>query len=198
MTIPKPGGTSAGDLLIVAVATDGDTSATLAPPPSWNLNSLGLGGHDGSGAVTFGVWWKIADGAEAADVNFDWAVDGEQAYGWMMRFTGHDPSSPIATSAVTTGNLTDPISTNLITSSDGNLILRLAGFDDDDITLDVPGLGSHNAITMDRSNTGVQNTVSGGAGYIIQSTAGDTGTETYTLTAKEQYRSITLAIRPAP
>ena len=97
-----------------------------------------------------------------------------------------------------TGNSGDPVSNNLITGTDGSLILRLGGFDDDDITLDVPGLPEHTVITMDRSNTGVQNTVSGGAGYVIQPTAGDTGTSTFDLTAKEQYRTITIAIRPDP
>ena len=45
--------------LIAVAATDGDTVSTLAPDASWNLNTLDVG-HDGSGAVTLGVWWKIA------------------------------------------------------------------------------------------------------------------------------------------
>ncbi len=195
MSIPEPGGTAVGDLLIVAVATDGNTVSTLSPSASWNLTQLDV--WDGAGAVTFGVWWKIADGTEPSSLLMQW-TGGEQAYGWIMRFTGHDPSSPIATASMNEGSNRNPLSTNLITGSDGNLILRLGGFDDDDITLDDPGLSGHTAITMDRSNTGNQNTVSGGAGYVIQTTAGDTGTSNFNLTAREQYRTITIAIRPAP
>ncbi|MDH3772499.1 MAG: hypothetical protein OET79_16125 [Nitrospirota bacterium] len=193
--IPKPSGTSVGDLLIVAAATDGDTVSTLSPTASWNLTQLDVG--NGSGAVTFGVWWKIVDGTESSQLNYTWS-GGEQAYGWIMRFTGHDSSSPIATASMNSGNNRNPQSNNLITSTDGNLILRLGGFDDDDITLDFPGLSGHTAITMDRSNTGNLNTVSGGAGYAIQTTAGDTGTSEFNLTAREQYRTVTIAIRPAP
>ena len=195
MAIPAPSGTVAGDLLIAAAATDGNTVSTLSPYASWNLSQLDV--FDSSGEVTFGVWWKIADGTEGSQLNYSW-TGGEQAYGWIMRFTGHDPSSPIATASMNSGNNRNPQSNNLITGSNGNLILRLGGFDDDDITLGAPGLSGHTVITMDRSNTGVQNTVSGGAGYVIQTTAGDTGTSNFNLTAREQYRTVTIAIRPAP
>jgi len=193
-SIPKPSGTSAGDLLIVAAATDGNTVSTLTPSASWNLTQLDV--FDNAGEVTFGVWWKIADGTESSSLLMQW-TGGEQGYGWIMRFTGHDSSSPIATASMNSGNNRNPPSNNLITGSDGNLILRLGGFDDDDITLDAPGLSGHTVITMDRSNTGNQNTVSGGAGYVIQTTAGDTGGSEFNLTAREQYRTVTLAIRPA-
>ena len=195
VSIPKPGGTTAGDLLIAAVATNDDTASTLSPNPTWNLTQLDVA--SASGAVTFGVWWKIADGTEGSQLDYSW-TGGEQAYGWIMRFTGHDPSSPLATSSMTSGSNRNPPSTNLITSTDGNLILRLGGFDDDDITLADPGLSGHTVITMDRSNTGNNCTVSGGAGYVVQTTAGDTGSSTFSLTGREQYRTVTIAIRPAP
>jgi hypothetical protein len=191
--IPKPGGTTAGDLLIAAVATDGDTFSTLTPPAGWTEISKG----EQARAVTFGVWWKIAGSGEPTQYQFTWS-GSEQSYGWIMRFTGHDSGSPIATAAVGMGNSASPLSTNLITGEDGMLILRLGGFDDDDITLDAPGLPGHTAITMDRSQEGPVGTVSGGAGYTIQATAGDTGTSNFDLTKSEEYRTVTIAIRPDP
>jgi hypothetical protein len=196
VSIPKPGGTAVGDLLIAAIATDGDTVSTLSPSASWNLTQFDIG-QDGGGAVTLGIWWKIADGTEPGNLVYSW-TGSEHAYGWIMRFTGHDPGSPIATASMNGGTDRNPTSNNLITGTDGNLILRLGGFDDDDITVDLPGLPGHTAITMDRSGTAVQNTVSGGAGYVIQPTAGDTGTSNFALTAREEFRTVTIAIRPAP
>ena len=192
LTIAKPGGTAAGDLLIAAVATDGDAAASLAPPAGWNEITVGQEG----GAVTFGVWWKVAGSAEGSQYAFTWS-GWQECYGWIMRFTGHDPASPIATAGMTSGTSSSPLSTNLITGDDNGLILRLGGFDDDDINVGAPGLPGHTAITMAKSSEG-QGTVSGGAGYAMQATAGDTGTSNFALTKKQQYRTVTIAVRPAP
>ena len=192
VTIAKPGGTNEGDLLVAAVATDGNSASSLTPPAGWSEISVGQEGGD----VTFGVWWKIAGSGEPAQYQFTWAGT-QECYAWIMRFSGHDPSSPIATAAVSSGSSKTPLSTNLITSTDNMLILRLGGFDDDDITYDAPGLDGHTAITMDQSSEG-HGTVSGGAGYATQATAGDTGTSNFQLLMREQYRTVTVAIRPAP
>ncbi|MCX5633120.1 MAG: LamG domain-containing protein [Phycisphaerae bacterium] len=55
VTISTPA-TSSGDLLITAVATDGDTSTTIAAPSGWTLINRGANGS----VVTLGAWWKIA------------------------------------------------------------------------------------------------------------------------------------------
>ncbi len=85
-----PTGTTSGDLLVAAVATDGNTAASLAPPAGWNVVHVA----DQGGAVTFGVWWKLAGASEGGSYDFSWS-GSEHAYGWVMRFTGHDPASPI-------------------------------------------------------------------------------------------------------
>ena len=66
LLIDLPAGTVAGDLLIAAVATDGDTLASLAPPPGWNVVNIG----QESSQVTFGVWWRLADITEPATYPF--------------------------------------------------------------------------------------------------------------------------------
>jgi hypothetical protein len=77
------------------------------------------------------------------------------------------------------------------------LVLRMGGFDDDDITVGNPGLAGHTAINMDKSSTG-NGTVSGGSGYYIQTVAGDSGYAEFQLTTSEEMRTVTLGIRPAP
>jgi hypothetical protein len=192
MSINSPAGTTDGDLLIAALATDGmnETGMTISGGGWTKINQ----GHT-SEAVTMAVWSKLAS-SEPATYTFGWETS-QEAYGWIMRFTGHDPVSPINDTAASGGSSSAPTSPAVTTTVDNAMILRIGGFDDDDITVDSPGLSGHTAITMDESGTG-NSTSSGGAGYVIQPTAGSSGTSTFSLTGSEQYRAVTIGIAPAP
>ena len=148
ITISTPD-TNEGDLLIAAVATDGDTSLSLADPGGWTEIYV----DDNGTETTLGVWWKLAGASEPGTHEFDWTGD-EQAYGWMMRVTGHDASGPIDDSAPDGESSSTPTSPAVTTTVSDALILRLGAFDDGDITEDDPGLSDHTAITMDKSGTG--------------------------------------------
>lgn len=193
IAITKPPGTTQGDLLIAAVATDGNVTSSLVGPSGWNLITIGPSG--GSIRQTLGVWWKIASSSEPGSYQFNWALS-EQAYGWVMRFKGHDATSPINAFAMESGYaiLTAP-SPAVVSSVDNALILRLAGFDSYPITLNVLGLVGHSLITMDSSSTSSSAT-SGGAGYMQQSTAGNSGASAFTLVGAEEFTSVTIAIAP--
>jgi type II secretory pathway pseudopilin PulG/regulation of enolase protein 1 (concanavalin A-like superfamily) len=140
-----------GDLLIAAVATDGDTSSSLEPSDDdWNKIDV----NNCSNAVTLGAWWKLAEDPESASHEFTWSAGNpQQAYGWMMHFTGHNSAEPIndySTYGVTNINPTSP---EVTTTVNNCLILRLGAFDNDNITVDNPGLSGHAPITMDKSST---------------------------------------------
>ena len=199
MNINLPAGTSEGDLLIACVTTDGGT--VLTDPPGWSR--LYVGWNNGTKtfttAVTFGVWWKLAASSEPGTHQFTWDVS-KRAYGWMMRFSGHDPTNPINASylAVGSANSTPP-SPAVTTTVENTMILRLGGFDANRITIDSPGLSTptqHTPITMDYSNNSTLG-CSGGAGYLPQSIAGSSNTSTFTLTPPgEEYVTVTIAIAP--
>jgi type II secretory pathway pseudopilin PulG len=138
---------TAGNLLIAAVATDGDTSSTITAPSGWTLIDRGSYGS----AVTLAAWWKIATAAEPASYTFSW-TGSQQSYGWMMRFIGNNTTSPINASAATGGSSSSPTSPAVTTTVDNCLILRLGAFDDGDINVDAPGLAGHTTITMDSSS----------------------------------------------
>ena len=144
LTIDTPS-TNTGDLLIAAVATDGDTSSTLSPPSGWTEIDV----DDYSSAVTLGVWWRIATVSEPATHQFSW-TGARPAYGWIMRFTGQDPTNPINASASGEATSSSPTSPAVTATVDGCLILRLGAFDGGDITENAPGLTGHTAITMDQ------------------------------------------------
>ena len=148
ITISTPAGTQENDLLIAAVATDGDTASSLSPPGGEGWTQINIVAY--SNDVTLGAWWKNADASESASHQFTWS-GAEQAYGWMMRFTGHDTSDPIDDSAGDGGSSSTPTSPEVTTTNDNSLILRMGVFDDSDITKDAPGLAGHTAITMDKT-----------------------------------------------
>ena len=192
ITIAKPAGTGAGDLLIATVVTDGENKSAITAPAGWTLID-----HDStSKQVTMDVLWKIAGASEPGSYDFSWAK-AQEAYGWIMRFTGHDPASPIHQSSNTGGSSNSPLSPAVTTTIADTMIVRIAGFDDDDISPGNPGLSGHTAITMGSSGTGVS-TASGGAGYLLQTGTGSSGPSTFSLTGSEEYRAVTIAIAPAP
>ncbi len=182
-----------GELLIAAVVTDRDTESSLSPPAGEGWTEINL--DDYYGYVTMGVWWKLAEASESPNHRFTWS-SSQQAYAWMMRFTGHHPTVPINASSATGGNRRLPTSPSVTTTVENAVILRVGGFDDDDIRVDDPRLSGHTAITMDESNSG-NGTTSGAAGYMEQSAIGDSGTAYFSLRRSEQYRAVTIAIAPS-
>ena len=192
VNVPTPGGTVDGDLLIAAIASDEDAS-DLTAPAGWNPIVVQNNGT----RVTLGVWWKIASASEPANHTFA-SSSYNMKYGWMMRFSGHDPVNPInATSTFNTGSSRNPPVASTTTTVDNTLVLRVGGFDHEDITVDNPGLTGHTPITMDLGGSGL-GACAGGAGYTSLPTAGATGTTSFALTAREQYVTGTIAIAPAP
>jgi len=188
----EPVTTIEGDLLIAAVATD--SSETISEPSGedWSLLSHGTG----DGSVTLGVWAKLASASESPTHTFTWTSD-EEAYGWIMRFEGFDPSSPLDVIESQGGGATMyPPSPSVTTSDINTMILRLGGFDKDKITVDDTGLSGYTTITMDE-NDGGKGSASGGAAYQYQLETGSSGSDTFELTDDEQYRTVTIAIAPA-
>jgi type II secretory pathway pseudopilin PulG len=148
LAVPIPAGTSQGDLLIAAVATDEDTSGSIIPPAGQGWTMINRGAY--SGAVTLGAWWKNAGASEPVIHTFSWSGN-QQAYGWMMRFTGHDAANPInalSYGGTTSSNPTSPEVTSTVSCCQ---ILRLGAFNNDDIIIDTPGLANNSPITMDES-----------------------------------------------
>lgn len=194
VTINAPSSTAEGDLLIAAVACDGLMASSLSAPTGWNLLNVA----EPSSSVTLGVWWKIASSSEPANHTFTWSSN-ERAYAWIMRFSGHDPLSPIHTFATNVGTSQNPTSPAITTTSPNVMIVRLGGFDHNKITVDSPGLANHSTITMDASDFGTGKfQASGGAGYYHLTDQGDSGTADFAMTKSEEFVTITLGIAPEP
>jgi hypothetical protein len=192
LAVQKASGVVAGDLLIAALAIDGNVISTVNAPSGWTLVSRLQSGS----AVGVGVWWKIAGSSEPGTYAFTW-TGNERAYGWTMRFTGHNPTTPINTFATNVGTSATPTCAATTTSVANTMVVRIGGFDEDKITIDNPGLSAHTTVTMDRSDSG-GSSASGGAGYRKVAAVGSTGTSNFALTSSEQFVTFTIAIAPAP
>ncbi|MHC4131994.1 MAG: LamG-like jellyroll fold domain-containing protein [Planctomycetota bacterium] len=193
LTISTPSGTSEDDFLLCAIVTDGDTSSSLAPPAGEGWTEIDL--ETDSNEVTLGVWWKLAGASESGSHQFTW-TGNEEVYGWMMRFISHDSTTPVNDTAAAGGLATTCTSPAVTTTAANCLIVRIGGFDDDDITVDATGLDDgHTDITMDKSSNGINN-CSGGGGYKLQTSTGSSGTATFDLNGSEEYRCVTIAIAP--
>jgi hypothetical protein len=192
LDIAAPGGTNNGKLLIAAVAVDGAAGPTLTAPAGWNL----LSAVNGGGQVGMAVWWKFAGATEPATYTFSW-TGTERAYGWIMRFAGANPLGPINVFNTATGTSSLPQCPSVTTTEGYTMILRLGGFDDDDITLNNAGMSGHTTITVDESDAS-DFSASGGAAYKSLAPPSSSGTSTFDLTGTEEFVTFTVAIAPQP
>jgi hypothetical protein len=192
LAIPAPATIHEGDLLIAVVVRDAGGADLIGP---WtNQLIVADGGGTTSTTVCVGVWWKIASG-EPASYDFNIAQD-KRAYGWIMRFSGHDADNPIHAINTDPGSSSAPNSPAVTTTVDNAMIVRIGGFDDDDINIDNTGIADHTTITMDESDSTSLYSCSGGAAYAMLPTAGDSGSTSFSLTSTEQFRTVTIAIAP--
>ena len=180
--------------MIAAVTTDDNNKSSLAPPGGEGWTEIEI--DDEGGKITLGAWWKLAEASESPSHQFTWD-DDKEAYGWMMRFTGHNPSAPIGDNGKLEGKSDTPDCPSVTTVAANSMILRIGGFGEDDITVDDAGISGHTTITMDMSDGG-KGACSGGAGYVLQASGGASGTAEFVLTGNQDYVCVTIAIEAAP
>lgn len=84
LTITKPTGLTAGDLMVAMIGKDDDPAPTSAPTGfTLEASDSGTGGNDNWG----GVYWKEADASDVAASNFTWQGDAEDWAGVLSAFT---------------------------------------------------------------------------------------------------------------
>lgn len=199
--IEAPDNLARGDLLIAAVSVEKNHAATLNPPPGTGWNEIQI--IDDGDKITLGVWWKLATANEPDDYTFTWSTHGE-AYGWIMRFTGHHPVNPIHAFAARQGKSKTPRTLSVITTADRCLILRLGAFHMS-FTPDLTDgdMASHEMITVGASRPFRSiydfGHNCGAAVYKNKIQAGNVGTADFMLmfSQSEEYCTLTIAIEPA-
>jgi hypothetical protein len=132
-SVNKPTGTTAGDLLVLCIASDGFTKGvTISTPAGWtNLVNETPTADDGQ---NYFVAYKIADGTEGS--SFSGSTPGSGGF-WACccaRFTGCDGTTPIDASADTVHTTADAspqtiVSPSVTATVDNTRLIHIAMLD---------------------------------------------------------------------
>lgn len=123
-TVNLPAGIVSGNLIVIAIAMDGNTSLTW--PAGWTVRSTATNsGGDG----TLEVRSRIADGTEGASITITTAASEAASY-ICWRITGHDSATAPEAGTPATGSDAAPNAPSLTASwgSADNLFIWVAGW----------------------------------------------------------------------
>ncbi len=197
LTVARPADTQANDLLIFVLAKDGNGAIdTPTGGGTWTLINEGAC-TGGGGPCRLGVWRRIAGGSEPANYTVTW-TGGDEAVGYILRYTGVDTVTPIDASGVATGASIAPTAPTVNTTVANTRVLRIYVADED---VSVPAddnpypAGLRGRINLASSATDADAATSGAA-ETLQATAGASGGTSFELEESEQWRAVTVAIRP--
>ncbi len=201
ITINKPTGVVAGDILLVNIAKGGNNTnaPTLA---GWSLISgVSLGG--GGGTQRFGaVLYKIAGASEPANYTFALGAGTDSASGGIVAFSGVDGTTPfdVTPPAISVqGNQAGVVGTGVTTVSANTAIVMFGQAAGNNPTWNNGAWNTTNpgALTeLFDIGQGSGDQSSAGAAWATKATIGATGNGTATLSAAERNGGILIALRP--
>lgn len=184
LVVAVPDGTAAGDLLVAAVASNDDTTSDMYPTGSgWAQ----LGRDAELSGPSLGVWARFAEGQGVVDYYGFEVPAGSAGYVMLMNFTGQG-TDEIGEIAVAGGQSQTP-SCPSINSGDNSIALCLGAFDGGASGSSDTGLAGYDTIVM-----GGGTSVSGGAGYRSQWSAGPTPEASFALAQSLRYRTMAVSL----
>ncbi|MGL4514594.1 MAG: PulJ/GspJ family protein [Lacipirellulaceae bacterium] len=187
VSVNRPTGTTAGDLLLAAIAVNGNRTGSLVAAAGFSL--IDLNAEDNT--VTLGLYWKVATNAEPATHTFSWS-GSDRAVAWVMRITNQDGGNPITTFATANGASAAAECAATGTSIDQSLVVRIGAFNGASVTPGVTGLSGHTEVLMNAAAS----QASGGCGWKVQRRAGDCGQAAFALTGTQPFRTVTVVVAP--
>jgi hypothetical protein len=196
LTIAKPAGVIAGDLLLVTIAQNGTGGLSNPTSAGWTLidGANLLGGTNRRAAVLY----KLAGAAEPANYTFALDAQSNQTVGTIAAFSGVDLANPfdVASGNLSVQNSTTVLLANSKTTVTPNAAVVMLGM----AANSSPMFSAWSAATMGTlteffDNRNNNNAAVGGA-WAIKASAGPTGAGTATLSAAERNAGIILVLRP--
>jgi hypothetical protein len=123
LTINKPAGVVAGDVMVAAVGANGNTSITA--PAGWS--STGLSNATAwSNTGWIQVAFKVAGASEPA--SYSWPLGTTRVgAGTIVDYIGVDNAAPIQTSAVGTGTTSPAVAPTITTTSANQMVIANVG-----------------------------------------------------------------------
>lgn len=190
LTITKPDGVQADDVLVAQVTNSNGYYNNLNAPAGWVL----LGRTSSGGQVSAAVFYKVAQAVEPAAFTFRLVgSSGVPMAGGIAAFVGVWTSSPVDGFGVATGSGASVTMPPVTTSAAGTVLLRLISKREDDVPAPAgtsqlwdlpsgPGTGGEGATASDEEFAG----------------PGVTPSRTSTAVSASEWVTHTVALRPTP
>ncbi len=191
LTIAKPAGTVAGDLLLATIGHQGGSGSTLTPPAGWTAVP-GADASDGTN-VRMRAFYRIATASEPASYQFNLS-NGMSLAGGIASITGAHPTSPINAAAgrVTSSNSTAITAPSLTTTVANTRVIYAGGINSPGVFDPPTGMSEHWDVTTSGAYNVATEFASAG-----QAAAGATGTKTANLAQSARGAALLIAIAPA-
>ena len=201
LTIDKPTGVVAGDVMIVNIAKAGNKVAAPASPGWTVVSGADLGGAPPRhGAVLY----RVADGTEGASFTFALGLGTTGAVGSIVAFSGVDTSGStpfdVAPGAISVSPvaLTAVSATSISTVSADAAVIMFGMAANSAPTWSGWTTASPGALTeLYGSQISGSSKASVGAAWATKATAGNTGAGAATLSSAERNGGILIALKPA-
>ena len=191
LTITKPTGVVAGDVMLAQIDVRGGSLVTFSTVPTgWALVTNGR--INSTTILAQAVYYKVAGGAEPA--SYTWGFTNGRAGGGIAAFRGVDNAAPInASSGQANASSTNIVAPSITTTVANTMLVGLFGTAQSD-TITPPALHS----------VGIPSTASGAgpngatieSAYVTRAAVGATGSRTATSTSAAVNIGHSVALRP--
>jgi hypothetical protein len=202
ITLRTPTGAAAGDYLVAVVAVDGNYASGAWDAVANGWTEIDVGATDGT-AATLAIYGRLLTAAPPASYTLDWGATAEEAFGYIMRFTGASGVVDESWAATTGSGLAAATPTpDITTFIDNSLVVRMGGYDNNSLTMSPSTImtGWNNVTQSLSSGATVAAAVSasGAAAWLNKATAGlDSAVAfTSTPTISDNTRRMAIALRP--
>ena len=192
LTITKPTGTAANDVLIASIAVTPST-ATITPPSGWTL--VRRTDNAGPTSNSLAVYSKVAGGSEPA--SYAWTLSGSSfTTGGVQAFTGINTTTPIdVENGQTTASATTHATPSITTSTANSIIVTSHAFASG-ATWTPPSGMTEGFDKANANNNATGMAVEGN--WLLQAVAGATGVKTATASSNaDAGNTHILALKPA-
>jgi hypothetical protein len=192
ITIAKPTGTQAGDVMVASIVLNDDDPAVLAPA-GWTL----VRQDAVQNAVMQTIFVRVAGASEPA--SYTWSIpDFRRITGGISAYSGVDTSHPVdahngATDALGSNSIVAP---SITTTTPGAMILHLAAINAEGTI--APPSGSTERWENFAFRTDSTRDALAESSDVIQTDAGATGSRIATASQSGRNIGVLLALRPAP
>lgn len=176
LTITKPTGLAAGDVLVAHVSAD--ASNNFSTPSGWTSIVSEL-----SDALRMRVYWKVADSTDAAATNFSFSTTGgaSNVWGGLIRVTGATTIDVTNTALATNSTNTNKVVSTVTPTLPSLLFLILASHSDSATrTFSTYAMVTDNPTWSEAYDFGGSN-LSSACGYAVRTATTATGDISYSV-----------------